>query len=205
MPPPYAIGQMQTIRQFSLNYKHVFSMEFLYKRLHEWLVEEGYTGESGMGKKDIYMENLYLERMQTATAKQIWIWWRPFKEWSRLIKFRLDVDFHGLFIEPHEVVVNNKKVKINKGEIEVFITARMIVDQKKEWDDHFFLKHKFLQDFYLNRIYKKKMEQAEAQIVKDSARILGAVKQYLQLESWLPEYSARPFVPEKGVEGTADQ
>lgn len=204
MPPPYEIGKTQTIRQFSLNYKHIFSMEYLYKMLHEWLLEEGYNGESDMGRSDNWMERLYLERMQTPTAKQIWIWWRPYKEWSKLVKFQLNVDFHGLYVQPHELVVNGTKVKTNKGEIEVFITARMTVDPKKEWNDHFFLKNKYIQNFYLNRIYKKRLEMAENQLIKDSARMLGAVKQYMQLESWLPEYTGKAFRPEKGIEGSTE-
>jgi hypothetical protein len=66
------------------------------------------------------------------------------------------------------------------------------------WDKHFFLKYKTLQNFYLNRVYKKQLDDAEQMLVRDAARLLGAVKQYMQIESWLPEYAHKPFQPAKG-------
>ncbi len=80
----------------------------------------------------------------------------------------------------------------------MFVTAKMQLDPAKEWNKNFFLKNKYIQNFYLNRIYKQRIEQAEEALVKDAARFLGAVKQYFQLESWLPEYATKPFHPAKG-------
>jgi hypothetical protein len=94
--------------------------------------------------------------------------------------------------------VEGTKVKTNKGEVEVFITARLELDPKGGWEKNFILRNKYLQEFFLNRIYKDRIEQVENEMVKETARLLGAVKQHLQLESWLPEYSGKPFHPAKG-------
>lgn len=198
MPPPYKIDETQVIRQFSLNYKHVFSLEFLYKGIHEWLLEEDYNGVSQSGEHhDNWIEKLYLERMLGPGVKQIWIWWRCQKDFSPLVKFHLNIDYHLLGLTDHEVVVDGTKIKTNKGEVEVFVTAKMQLDGA-EWNKHFFLKNKLLQRFYLNRLYKRQLEYAEAELVKDAARLLGMVKQYLQMDSWLPEYARKPFQPVKG-------
>ncbi len=200
MPPPFELNKPWTVRQFSLNYKHVFSMEYLYKRVHEWLVEEGYCEGTGSGpKSDKWIEKLYLERISSNGARQIWIWWRMDKDYANpFFKFYLNVDFHGLNLKDHEIVVDGTKVAMNKGECEVFITARMELDPKKEWEKNFFLKNSMLQKFYLNRIYKDRIEQAEDELIRETARLLGAVKQHFQLESWLPEYTGKPFHPAKG-------
>jgi hypothetical protein len=117
---------------------------------------------------------------------------------NNFFKYYLDVDFHALNLKNDSIVVDGTKVDTNKGEVEVFITARMELDPKGDWDKHFFLKNKMIQNFYLNRIYKERVEQQEDELVKDCARLLGAVKQYFQLESWLPEYTGKPFHPAKG-------
>jgi hypothetical protein len=195
MPPPYELGKRWVVKQFSLNYKHVFSMEYLYKRLHDWLIEEGYCSQN----TDKWIEKLYLERISGNGMKQIWIWWRTDKEYaSPFFKFYLDVDFHALGLTDAEIVSEGSKIKTNKGEIEVFITARMELDPKKEWDKNFVLRNEMLRRFFLNRVYKDRIEQVEEELIRDSARLLGAVKQYFQLESWYPEYAEKPFHPSKG-------
>ena len=58
--------------------------------------------------------------------------------------------------------------------------------------------NKWLQKFYLNRMYKDRIEAVENELIRDSARLLGAVKQFYQLESWLPEYAGKGFHTKKG-------
>lgn len=196
MAPPYKLQEPWNVRpMFSLNFKHIFSIEYLYKRLHEWLIEEGYCTASS----DKWIEKLYLERISSNGGKQIWIWWRTSKTYSNgFFKFYLDIDFHALNLTSHEIVVEGTKVKTNKGETEVFITPKIELDPAGDWNKNFFLKNPWIQNFYLNRIYKDKIEQAEQELVKDSSRLLGAIKQYFQLESWMPEYAGPSFHPKKG-------
>jgi hypothetical protein len=198
-PPPYALQEKWTVRQFSLNFKHVFSIEYLYKRVHEWLLEEGYCSVDSGPKSDKWMEKMYLERISGNNMKQIWVWWRSDKPYDNpFFKIYLNVDFHVLGLQDHEIVVNNQKIKTNKGEVETFITARLQLDPSGDWDKNFLLRNKYFQKFYLNRIYKKKIEQVENEVVRDAARLLGAIKQYFQMESWLPEYAGPGYHPAKG-------
>ena len=199
MPPPFELNKPWTVRWFRFNFKDVFSLEFLYKRVHEWLIEEGYCEDSTKDRGDTWIEKLYLERDLGGGAKQIWIWWRVDKPYaSPFFKFYLDVDFHVLGLVEHEIVVEGTKVKTNRGEVDAFITAKMELDPKGEWNKNFILGNKYIQKFFLNRIYRHRIESVEDEIVRDAARLLGAIKQYFQLESWLPEYAGPPFHPKKG-------
>ncbi|MBN1544664.1 hypothetical protein JW898_04330 [Candidatus Woesearchaeota archaeon] len=199
MPPPYELKKPWVVRQFSLNFKHIFSFEYLYKRLHEWLIEEGYCEDSSGDRGDKWIEKMYLERISSNGARQIWVWWRVDKPYANdFFKFYLDIDFHGLNLKNEQIVVDGTKVDTNKGEVEVFITAKIELDPKGDWEKNFVLKNRWIQNFYLNRIYKDRIEQVENELVRDGARLLGATKQYFQLESWLPEYAAQPFHPKKG-------
>ncbi|NQU78526.1 hypothetical protein HQ545_02030 [Candidatus Woesearchaeota archaeon] len=196
---PFEIGKQYVVRSFSLNFKHVFSLEYLYKKLHEWLIEEGYTKDGTGDGDDSWMEQLYLERVGGDGSKQIWIRWRTSKNYANsFFKLYLDIDYHILGMKKHEIVAKGTKVGTNKGEVEVFVTAKMAIDPDKTWDKSFIMKNKRLQYVYLNRIYKQRIEEVENELVRDSARLLGAIKQYFQLESWLPEYAGQSFHPEKG-------
>lgn len=201
MPPPYKLNSPWAVRSFRFNFKDVFSLEFLYKRVHEWLVEEGYCTPGGGDGGDQWMETLFLERDLGGGAKQIWIWWRADKNPhpTKFFKFYIDVDFHILGLVPHEIVVDGTKVKTNKGEVDAFVTIKMELDPSGSWNEHFLLKNRYLQKFYINRIYKKQIEDLESEAVRDASRLLGAIKQYFALESWVPEYSEKPFHPIKGV------
>ncbi len=193
MSVPYQLQKKYKIRGFSLVYKHIWSLEFLYKRLYEWLKDEGYTDSS----RERFMETLFLQR-DLGGPKQIWIWWRTDKSHSSFIKFYLNVDFHILGLTKAEVVHEGKKIGTNKGEVEVFITAKMELDPSGEWDNHFLLKNPYIRNWYLNRVYKSQINDAEDALIKDTDRILGAVKQYFQLESFLPEYEEQSFHAPKG-------
>ncbi|HII72504.1 TPA: hypothetical protein HA265_07145, partial [Candidatus Woesearchaeota archaeon] len=190
MPPPYELHKKKMVKFVSLNYKHVFSFEYLYERLHEWLIDEGYMTTSD----DKWIEKLYLERVSGNGAKQIWVWWRTDKMWpGGFIKYYFDIDFHVLGLTSAEIVHEGNKVKTDKGECEVFVTAYMEIDPSKGWDTNILLKNEYLRNFFLNRIYKAKIEEAEDNLIKDTSRLLGAVKQYFQLESFIPEYAEKPF------------
>ena len=200
MPPPYELGKKWTVRSFRFNYKDIFSLEYLYKRVHEWLIDEGYVKDGGGPGGDYWMENLFLERDLGGGAKQLWIWWRTEKSpySTPFFKFYMDVDFHVLGLLPYEIVVDGQKVKTNKGEVDMFVTIRMELDPGKQWNKNFILGNKYIQNFYVNRIYRRQIEAVENEAIRDAARLLGAVKQYFQMESWVPEYAGKPFHPEKG-------
>lgn len=196
MAGPWYIGEKKVVRKFSIKYKDVFSMRYLYRRVHEWLMEEDYWSE----KSSQWGEKLYLERISGNGNKELWIWWRSSKNYTQsFFKFYMDIDYHVLDLKDKEIVVDGKKVKTHDGEVEVLVTASIQLDPDKSWNKNFILKNFYLQNFFLNRIYKTRIVQAENQLIEDAAKLLGAVKQYLQLESWVSEFTRRPFHPAKGA------
>ncbi|MBW2966913.1 hypothetical protein KY362_00345 [Candidatus Woesearchaeota archaeon] len=195
----WVLNKPWQVRKTRLVYKHVFSMTYLYKRVREWLVHEGYVSDGGGPNGDRWMEKLYLERISGNGMKQIWIWWRCSKNYpNKFCRFYLNLDYHILGLTTQEIVVQGTKVKTNKGEAEITITARMELDPDKEWNKNFILRNYYLQNFFLNRIYRRRIQSFEDELVRDMNRLLGAIKQYFQLESWVPEYTGEPFHPAKG-------
>lgn len=199
MVGPYELGKEITVKTGNLTYKHIFSMKYLYKRMHEWLVDEGYGPEK-------WKEKLYLERHNATGMKEIWVFWRTNKAYQEhqgsnsFFKFVMNVDFHALNLANHEVVIDGSKVKTHKGEITISVTSKLVIDPDNTWANSFIMKNEYLQNWFINRIYKSRIEAVENELVSDTARFLGAVKQYFQLESWHPEYADKPFHPAKGTE-----
>ena len=195
----YTPGKKVQLRETRLNYKHIFSMEFLYKRVREWLIHEGYIEESSdFVHGDKWMERIYLERIGANGAKQIWIWWRTFKDPNPYIRFHLDVDYQCLNLQKSEIVHEGTKVGTNKGEVEFFVRAWIEIDPNKAWSKNFFLSNPTTMNWFLNRVKKNFIEQNERMLLRDYDRLVEAGKQYFQIESWLPEYTGKPFHPVKG-------
>jgi hypothetical protein len=199
IPYPVPLNKPWMVRKQQLTFKHIFSMQYLYQRIRDWLNEEGYSSDSYGGDADKWMEKLYLERVDGKGAKQVWIWWRVKKHYANsFFTFYLDMEYHLLNLQTHEIVVEGQKVKTNKGECEFTVTSKMALDEEGGWDKNFILRNDLLRRFFLGRVYKKRIEMVEDELVKDVSRLIGAVKQYYQLESWIPEYKGPGFQPAKG-------
>lgn len=185
-------ADVRPVASFSMVYKDVFNLEYLYKNLLWWLQEEGYKE---VGK---WQEKLYLERVGPTGAKEHWIWWRVKKKTGPYYEWFLNVDIHTLFLEKTEVMHEGKKVKSNKGEIEIFFNAKMVIDSKGEWKNHWLLKHDFIQKLWKLRMMKSEIEEQEDLLYKDVYRLQNMLKQYLGLKGFIHEYTGEPFTPVKG-------
>ncbi|MBI4738309.1 hypothetical protein HY772_01890 [Candidatus Woesearchaeota archaeon] len=189
----------RTIVEFSVLYRETFSLEFLYKSIRDWLINEGYVTDGGGSNGDRWMESLMVERTSGSGAKDYWIWWRTGKQVNPYFKWLLNIDYHTLGLLTTEMMHEGTKIKVNKGEVEVFIKATLIVDPDELWDKHFLLKNKQFQKMYKTRFYKREIEEQETLLYKDAYRLQGAIKQFLELKGWLHEYSGEAFHPMKGA------
>lgn len=178
--------------RFSLNFKGVFHLKQLYMMIREWLMENGY-------KEDKWMEQLYLQR-EGPPGKEHWIWWRMNKNINKYFKYKFNVDFHTLTISDTEIVHEGKKVKAQKGEIEVFFDMRLILDPNDQWENHWLLKHEIIQRWWKGKFFKPEIDQHEELSIKDAYRLQGVLKQYLDLKGFMHEYQGELYHPVRGLE-----
>ncbi|MFW6450507.1 MAG: hypothetical protein ACOCZ6_05625, partial [Nanoarchaeota archaeon] len=94
-----------------------FIFSALYDALHEYMIDEGYAKDN-----ENFPEKYYWESRTQQKGKEYWIWWRceqgtetPF------CKKRIDIDIHGANVKDIEIMYQNKKIKANKGKLEVVI------------------------------------------------------------------------------------
>lgn len=178
--------------KFTVNFKDVFSLKYIYMVLHEWLIEEGYATRDDETFPEVY----YLQKENPAFGKEIWWRWRMTKNpyapgKSKFWKFMMDIDVHVLGLGDAEVMVKDKKIKVNKGEIEFQVAAYILTDASKEWEDNAWLKP--FKKIYLGRIAKSKKEELKRQLYNETYRLQDVIKTYFKLESFLPEKEGEAF------------
>ncbi len=188
-----------------VKFKDVFNLKNLYVMMHEYLVEEKWYGEEGypagadVSKAHRYIETLYLEkycqRGLHQGGKELWIYWRLFKKpegkYSGYIRYRLNIDFHGVYIQNREIMHHGKKIKAQWGELELFFNAAVQLDYRNEWKNHWLLKH--FVDLYNKRIMSQEVEKHEKQLWREVYRLTSVIKRYLDMRVFIP--TPEPFHP----------
>jgi len=196
--PNAGLNQGDVVREipmFSVKYVDVYSLKNLYIAMHELLLEEGWQGFEGqeedlMSHSDIetlYSENAFQRAIHTG-GKEYWIWWRARKHHlgrrSDYFLNVLDLDWHCTRIQEIEVVQQGKKIKVQKGELEMFFRARIISDIGYKWENNRFLKH--VKPIYEHRLMHGYLEKREKDLWRDVYRIQSKVKAYLSFKTWMP-------------------
>ncbi|MBW2974938.1 hypothetical protein KY366_04435 [Candidatus Woesearchaeota archaeon] len=193
------------LTQTKVKYKDVFNLKNLYVMMHEYLVEEKWFGEEGgrtgtqPGAMHSDIETLYLEKFCQkglhSGGKELWIYWRLFKKpegrYAGYLRYKLNIDFHGVYIQNREIMHQGKKIKVQWGELEIFFNGAVQTDYKNEWADHWFLRH--WQDIYEKRIISQDLEKHEKLLWREVYKLTGVVKRYFDMRVFLP--TPEPFTP----------
>jgi len=180
-----------------LVYDNVYNLNELYKFLREWLNEEGYAVDDYSSSKtatDQYMEKFYFERNLGGVKEQV-IWWRTFKPGigknTRIMKY-LYIDFHMLSIKDVEAIVDGKKVKAQKGEVEIYIYPFIEVNIEKGGS----IPERILHWFKKN-VYSEEIEQSRIDCYDDAIKLSNEIKQFLEVPREKPFNTS--FHPLKGL------
>ncbi len=209
-----AIGSDRVIREvpsFKVKYSDVFHLKNLYIMMHEYLADESWTGEGGTADspsnthKDI--EKMYMERHHTKAlhkgGTEMWIWWRlmkkPHLKTQGYYEYRLEIDFHGMYLVKQEIMHQGKKITVDKGEMEIEFRPKIIrTDTAMKWGKHWLLR--WFKEMYEKRIIKHDLDKLEKDLWREAYRLQGVVKAYLNLRNFIPV--AEPFHPKLyGMQG----
>jgi hypothetical protein len=182
------------IASVEIENEETFHMKNLYKMIHDWLDEEGF--------KDIYgdtenPEIFYLERILLSGAKEHRIWWRCMKnpQKSSYYQYYLKIDFMTLNMKSIEVMHQGHKMKTDRGDVIIRISAYLQLDYKNEWRNSSFLMN--FDKLFRKRIYKAQIESYKVDLYKTIYRLQNTIKQYLKLKNIYE--MPKPFHPEKGL------
>ncbi len=152
----------------TLNWKGVFDLSDMYRQLKWWLEYEGFGDESKNFK-----EMKYVERIKPF-GKQFEIRWVGEKNISDYFAYQIEVTMLIFGVKDAEVNVQGKKVKIDKGEIDMKISSRLISNRSGKWK-----KDSFLKKLYNTFIVKDRIDGYKQDLYEKTYKFHEEVKNYL--------------------------
>lgn len=190
-----------------LNYKGKFSLEMLYKRIYEWLVENDYVDIEE--KKDKYEHFFFENRGAEGGVNEILMWWRSEKSSikNKMFRLRIFLDFQILGLGSETIVENGQKFNVNYGELSVFLrpyldvelgnktNVSLLGDDVTPWNKSGFTKN--LAGWFKNRMYKGEIELHREELYADINELYAIIKKFLQLNNFVGV--RKDMHPERGV------
>ncbi|MCX6709732.1 MAG: hypothetical protein NTV63_02125 [Candidatus Woesearchaeota archaeon] len=164
----------------------------LYEMLHDWFMEYGYSGKGG---EDKYMETLYSVE-ENPGGDTIHIWWRLSKNINKQIRYVFNFDYLGVAVNDIEVQFENKKIKAQKGELTMYINARIELDYENKWDKSPLMR--FFQLYLRTRALKANLEMHKRLLQEEAYKLDALIKRYFDMYQFTPE--KKTFVPKFGYE-----
>ncbi len=168
-----------------------FVFSSLYETLHEFMVDEGYAKDDAE-----FPEEYYWESRTQQKGREYWIWWRLQKGTdNKFCNKKIHIDLHGANVKDVEIMYQGKKVKANKGKMEVIIRAMLEVDPGDSWKNS---NWGFLRDIYVKRMWQRQRDEHKSDLIKDVKKIRAFVADFINkpISISMPE----PFQPRKGYE-----
>jgi len=168
--------------RFRFKYKDVFSLKNFYVMLHEWLNSKDWHDRE---KRDHY-EDLYFEKVEPGDFREIHVWWRPEKSSAstKFYKWKMRINFKVLYLKATEIMYKGKKIKVDKGEIEMKIWSFLELDPERKWRDHSILSHFF--NMYVKRIFESELTKQKLLLYRETYEMQNWMKNFLQMKLFLP-------------------
>ncbi|MFT4282808.1 MAG: hypothetical protein ACMXX6_00095 [Candidatus Woesearchaeota archaeon] len=182
------------IAEFELEFDNVFHMKNLYKLVHEWLKDEGFSSTDTHDEK---YENLYFHKVLADGSVEHHIWWRGYHipDGSSYIKYFIRFDFQTLYMSDKKIDVGGKKVSTNSGDVIMRCNTFLMLDYDRKWRDHKYLK--LIHRWFINRIYRDTIDNHKTRLWNLTYKLQSSIKQYLKMKN--PGDGQRSFNPDLGV------
>jgi len=151
-----------------IGYDGVFDLKELYKHLYEWL---------SWRKYDVAEKN-YKEKVKP-TGKDIEIKWEAARIIDEYSMFIIELKTRIIGLTDVEVQKDSAKVKMQKGDIALDISAFILTDRQEMWASkpHFV----FLQKFYEKYLYKGSIDRMKGELWKVGWDFFNEAKAFLNL------------------------
>lgn len=160
--------EQDTVFSSKVKQTGIFSFKDFYSFVYDWLRDEGY---------DI-LEKKYGEKV-LGEAKQLEIVWEAEKAISDYFKFMIKVDWAIRGMKSVEVQREDKKIKMDSGEVELKIKGILKKDYENRWENNPFWK--FLRGVYEKYIIKSRVEDYSIKLVQETNEFIAQCKSFLAI------------------------
>jgi hypothetical protein len=183
-----------------IKFKDIFDLKEFYKALHLWLDEYGWHGHSLSKNGDLradsdHFEIYYREKISDGGVREMDILWRMFRNSpsSNWLRQHLNFKFKVLGMTSTDVIRDGEKFKVNKGEVEISVSAWIEKTYVPQFEKYPILKP-FLQIFD-KRVYE--IQEKEKELYQEIYVLLNFIKQWFKLKRYLPYEETKSFYPSK--------
>lgn len=164
------MAEKDQIFSSKISYEGLLDFKQFYKFCYQWLTEE-----AGLNVN----ENKYAEKI-SGDAKNIKVEWNGSRKVTDYFKFEVKVGFEVLNLTNVEITKDNKKIKMNKGSIEVSIKGTLVRDYDGKFEKT--PTQKFMRGIYEKWVIVSRIKEYEGKLVSDCNEFLGQAKAFLDLE-----------------------
>ncbi len=161
-------GEINIIPNVSVEYTGIMNFLEIYIKSKD-LIE-------GVGYK--WSETEYSEKLTTEGGKDIVIKWDCKKDIDLYAQLYMKVKFQTFNLVDVDVVVNGKKIRMQRGTIRVFIDGGVMTDRSGKWEDNPTLH--FFQHFYERYIYKSQLDLNIKNITVEGGQFHTALKDWFE-------------------------
>lgn len=176
-----------------------FNFKNLYKFIYFWLNDNGYLSIPGVSSEKT-LEKFYSEQVRTGDVKEYHLWWQTQKQPTNpYFRYKLNITYLGLGMMNTEVIKNDKKYKMQIGEITIKLESFLVTeanDKKKAWSKNSFLN--IIKPWFVKKFYRSKIEQHEDTLYEETYKLQKAIKEFLELRQYEPVEDI--FFNKKGFE-----
>ena len=170
-----------SVANYEIINKQVFTVENLYKMVHDWLIENQFFDKVTGDDK---FETMYMENIAQDGTKEVNAWWRTEKSIAsnKYYKYDLDIEYHVLLMKNVEVTYANQKFKTSHSEVSLKVHANLILDPHDKWTSGFL---KRFDNLFRNRIYKVNIEAHMRDLYRQAYDLQARLKQFLKLNQFM--------------------
>ena len=157
---------------FSSKVKYDGLMDFkeFYKFCYQWLVEEA--------ELDV-VENKYAEKI-SGDSKNVDVEWSGKRKVTDYFMFQVSVKFKVLNLTNVEITQEGRKIKMNKGSVEVSISGTLVKDYEGKFEQN--STQKFMRAIYEKWVIHSRVKEYEGKLIGDCNEFLAQAKAFLDLE-----------------------
>lgn len=165
------MAEKDKIFSSKIKYGGIFNFGEFYKFCYEWVRDE-------MGFSSI-VEEKYAEKL-SGDSKNIDIEWSGSRTLTDYFKAEIKISFRVIGLTQTEISYGNRKIKTNKGSVEVSIKGTLVKDPQGNFEKDAI--RKFLRGIYEKTVIPTRVSEYSDKILKDCDEFLAQAKAYLDLE-----------------------
>ncbi|MBS3110234.1 hypothetical protein J4227_06925 [Candidatus Woesearchaeota archaeon] len=157
------------VDNLKVEYNGLFDATELYKLIDYYFRERAYTKHELRNYEHVY-----------TSGKQVEVHMEPYRKITDYAKYVIKVLITMKHLKEVTVEIDKKKVKLNKGEVEVEFDGYLELDYEHRWEKKpmfYFLRAIF--DQYVYKIHTERYEQGLAQEVHD---LRSQVRKFLNMQ-----------------------